>query len=96
LGEKLDGVDQTVEGMRNAVDNWKNVSNYIRMISYEGRPCIEIGNLGDYNTLITNSYIKTGDVDINNEFVQRNDSVDGYYVWKVRSNGNYGLQWKGG
>lgn len=37
----------------------------------------------------------TENITVKNELRQTNDAVDGYYIWAVRENGNYGLQWKG-
>ena len=38
----------------------------------------------------------TENITVENQLKQTHVSVDGYFIWSVRSNGNYGLQWKGG
>lgn len=37
----------------------------------------------------------TENITVENELRQTNDLIDGYYIWAVQENGNYGLQWKG-
>ena len=37
----------------------------------------------------------TENITVKNELRQTNDAVDGSYIWAVRENGHYGLQWKG-
>lgn len=50
----------------------------------------------DIPTKVSNKGVETDNMEVDNDFIQRNESSSGYYVWKVRSNGNYGLQWRGG
>lgn len=46
-------------------------------------------------TRINASGLVTENITVENEWRQTNDAVDGCYIWVVRENGNYGLQWKG-
>ena len=46
-------------------------------------------------TRINSEGLITENIIVKNELRQTNDAADGYYIWAVRENGNYGLQWKG-
>lgn len=46
-------------------------------------------------TRIVTDGLETENITVENELRQTNKEADGYYVWAVRANGNYGLQWKG-
>lgn len=46
-------------------------------------------------TRIESDGMVTENMTVENELRQSNDDVTGYFVWYVRENGNYGLQWKG-
>ena len=47
-------------------------------------------------TIMTTEFIDLKEnMTVENELRQSNDAIDGYFVWSVRENGNYGLQWKG-
>ena len=39
--------------------------------------------------------LTTENITVENELRQTNGAIDGYYIWAVQDNGNYGLQWKG-
>lgn len=45
-------------------------------------------------TRIETDGLTTENITIENELRQTNDNVSGFFVWEVRSNGNYGLSWK--
>ena len=47
-------------------------------------------------TRIVADGLNTDNITVNEDFRQTNDDVTGSFVWAVRSNGNYGLQWKAG
>lgn len=47
-------------------------------------------------TRIETDGLKTENITVENDLKQTNDDVDGSFIWAVRSNGNYGLQWKAG
>lgn len=46
-------------------------------------------------TRISADGLITENITVENELRQTNDAADGCYIWAVRENGNYGLQWKG-
>lgn len=47
-------------------------------------------------TYICDNTLVTENVEVKEELRQSTENVPGHWVWKVRSNGNYGLSWKGG
>lgn len=47
-------------------------------------------------TRIETDGLRTENITVENEFRQTNEDIDGEFIWAVRSNGNYGLQWKEG
>lgn len=47
-------------------------------------------------TKIRSDGLVTDNITVENDFRQTNDNLNGYFVWAVRPNGNYGLQWKEG
>lgn len=46
-------------------------------------------------TKIRSDGLITENITVENEFRQTNDDINGFFIWAVRPNGNYGLQWKG-
>ena len=83
------------------------IADYVEIKVYEGEPCIELGESdSDFKLMITNTRIMfrvgsdvptyihnkglaTENIEVENELRQ------GGFVWKIRSNGNLGLIWKG-
>lgn len=47
-------------------------------------------------TRITTQGLETENITVENELRQTHENISGYYVWAVRANGHYGLQWKAG
>lgn len=47
-------------------------------------------------TRIETDGLRTVNITVENDLRQTNEEVNGSFVWAVRSNGNYGLQWKEG
>ena len=84
-----------------------NYDDYVEITTYDGEPCIRLGEKStDFKVLITNKRIlfqegsATPTYIFDNTLVTENIEVkeelkQGGFVWKVRSNGNYGLMWKG-
>lgn len=84
------------------------IGEYVRVSTYEGEPCIELGESdSDFRLIITNTRIMfmegaTVPAYINNQSLHITKAVieeeiqQGEFVWKVRENGNMGLVWKGG
>lgn len=111
LNAELGNTSNTVSSLEQAISKLESTAEYIRIGTYEGEPCIEMGEAdSDFKILITNTriifyegsnettYIRdntlhTDNVQITNELRQGN-ATQGYYVWAVRSNGNYGLTWR--
>ena len=99
--------DAAVEVLQQSVSDLGVMAEYIKIGTYEDEPCIELGE-GDSNfkLLITNTrilFMDGSDVPayINNKSLYIKKAVieeelhQGGWVWKVRSNGNLGLAWKG-
>lgn len=84
------------------------IGDYVHIGTYEGEPCIELGETdSDFRLIITNTrimFMEGSDVPayINNQSLHIKKAVveeelqQGNFVWKIRDNGNMGLVWKGG
>ena len=98
------GVQDLLNKHTDALDKY---DNHIKFTTYEGEPCIELGEEStDFKVLITNTRIMFCEGSqvpcfiSNNEFVAENVSIKeelrfGQWFWAVRANGNLGLSWKG-
>lgn len=97
----------TVEVLQQAVDDLGVLSDYIVIGTYEEEPCIELGETdSDFKLRITNTkvvytegstvlaYFTNQSMYIKNAVIEE-ELQQGGFVWKVRSNGNMGLVWKG-
>lgn len=83
------------------------IGDYVHIATYEGEPCIELGESdSDFKLIITNTRIMFMEGNsvpayINNQSLHIKKAVieeelqQGEFVWKVRANGNMGLMWKG-
>ena len=83
------------------------IGDYVHIGTYEGEPCIELGeNDSDFKLVITNTrimFMEGSDLPayINNQSLNIKKAVieeelqEGGFVWKIRSNGNLALIWKG-
>lgn len=83
------------------------IGEYVKIDTYEDEPCIELGETdSDFKLLITNTrmlFMEGSDIvaHISNQSLHITKAVieeelqQGEFVWKVRSNGNLGLMWKG-
>lgn len=106
VDQTIEGWRNTVDGWATASDYIKigayesepcielgehNTDN--KVLITNTRSMFKVGS--DIPTKISNKGIETDNIEIDNDLIQRNNNANGYYVWKVRSNGNYGLQWKG-
>lgn len=83
------------------------LGEYINIGTYEGEPCIELGESdSDFKLVITNTrilfmegnnvpaYITNQSLHIEKAVIEE-ELQQGGFVWKARSNGNLGLIWKG-
>lgn len=102
-----DGWTFNIGAIQSAIEDLGVMSEYIRIGTHEGEPCIELGE-GDSNfkLLITNTRIMFMDGSdipayINNKSLYIKKAVieeelhQGGYSWVTRSNGHYSLVWKG-
>ena len=107
LTQEIGNVNATVDVLQQAVNDLGETAEYVKIKVYEDEPCIELGESdSDFKILITNTRIMfmegsntptyisnkglvTENIEVENELRQ------GGWVWKVRSNGNVGLIWKG-
>lgn len=100
-------VTSTVDILQQAVNDLGVISEYVKITTYEDEPCIELGEAdSDFKLLITNTrilfmeggvtpaYITNQSLNIEKAVVKE-ELQQGGFVWKVRSNGNLGLMWKG-
>ena len=108
LTETVGGAQETISKLDGAIADLGVYTNYIKFTTYEDEPCIELGEAEkDYKVLITNTRIMfkvgsaiptyidntgliTKKITVNEGFVQ------GDFMWKKRTNGNYGLSYIGG
>lgn len=108
LMNTMGDVNSAVGALQQAVNDLGVLNNYIKIGKYEDEPCIELGqNDNDFKLIITNTrimfmegtgvpaYINNQSLYIKNAVVEE-ELQQGEFVWKVRSNGNLGLVWKGG
>lgn len=107
LVDDVGDIDNTVDILKQAVDDLGVTAEYIRIGTYEDEPCIELGESdSDFKLIITNTRIlfmegTSVPAYINNQSLHITKAVieeeiqQGEFVWKVRANGNMGLMWKG-
>lgn len=96
-----------LNGKQCSIADLGQIGEYVRVTTYEGEPCIELGeNDSDFRLIITNTRImfmegSSVPAYINNQSLHITKAVieeeiqQGEFVWKVRQNGNMGLMWKG-
>ena len=99
--------DASVKILQDAVANLQESAEYVRITTDNDEPCIELGEGdSDFKLKITNTrimfmdgnnvptYIDTSGLVTENITIS-GELRQGNWVWKQRSNGNYGLQRKG-
>lgn len=108
LTEEIGDVGSTVDVLQQAVADLGEIAEYVKIGTYESEPCIELGEGdSDFKLRITNTrmlFTEGSDVlaYFNNQSLHIKKAVveeelhQGGFVWKIRSNGNLGLVWKGG
>lgn len=107
LNTELGDTNSTVDVLKQAVDDLGEIAEYVSIGTYEDEPCIELGE-GDseFKLRITNTRILFMEgssviAHFTNQSLHIKKAVieeelqQGGFVWKVRSNGNMGLVWKG-
>ena len=107
LKNDSDVIKSDISILQNSVDDLSGLSDYIKIGSYNGQPCLELGEVeNDFKTRITNTEIQFIDGDsvpayignkkLNISNAEVTDELQfGGFVWKKRENGNMGLIWKG-
>lgn len=99
--------DATVEALRGAMNDITNSFEWVKVTTYQDEPCIILGETdSDFRLLITNTrimfmegsnipaYISNQALNIKKAIIE-DELKQGNFVWKIRSNGNMGLVWKG-
>lgn len=96
-----------LDGKQYSISDLGRIGDYVHIGTYENEPCIELGESdSDFRLIITNTrimFMEGSDVPayINNQSLNIKKAVieeelqQGNFVWKIRSNGNMGLVWKG-
>lgn len=107
LAISAESIMYMLNGTQRDISDLGMIGEYVKIGTYEGEPCIELGEKdSDFKLLITNTRILFMEgtavcAYINNQSLYINKAVieeelqQGGFVWKVRSNGNLGLIWKG-
>lgn len=107
LTNELGGTNSAVGVLQQAVDDLGVLTDYITIGTYDGQPCIELGETdSEFKLRITNTqvvytegstilaYFTNQSMHIKKVVIEE-ELQQGGFVWKVRSNGNIGLVWKG-
>lgn len=107
LAISAESIMYSLNGTQHSISDLGMIGEYVEIGTYEGEPCIELGEKdSDFKLIITNTRIQfmegtTVPAYINNQSLHISKAVveeelqQGGFVWKVRSNGNLGLVWKG-
>lgn len=107
LVNDLGDTNSAVGVLQQAVDDLGVLTDYITIGTYEEQPCIELGETdSEFKLRITNTqvvytegssviaYFTNQSMHIKKAVIEE-ELQQGGFVWKVRSNGNMGLVWKG-
>lgn len=107
LTNELGNTTNTVNVLQQAVDDLGVLTDYVAIGTYEDEPCIELGESdSEFKLRITNTkvvytegttvlaYFNNHSMHIKHAVIEE-ELQQGGFVWKVRSNGNMGLVWKG-
>lgn len=107
LAISAESIMYSLNGSQHDIADLGLIGEYVQIGIYDGEPCIELGEKdSEFKLIITNTRIlfmegSTVPAYINNQSLYINKAVveeelqQGEFVWKVRSNGNLGLVWKG-
>ena len=107
LSEDVDGMNSSLDSLQQALNDLGVLADYVIITTYNGQPCIELGEGdNDFKLRITNTEIQFADgttipayVSNKKLMIEQAEVKDelqfGGFVWKIRSNGNMGLMWKG-
>lgn len=108
LTKELGDTSSAVTVLQQTVEDLGTIADYVKISTYEDEPCIELGEGdSDFKLRITNTrmiftegsevlaYFNNQSLHIKKAVVEE-ELQQGGFVWKIRSNGNLGLIWKGG
>lgn len=107
LAISADSIMYALNGRQHSIADLGKLGEYVHIGVYEGEPCIELGESdSDFRLIITNTrilFMEETDLPayINNKSLHIKKAVveeelhQGGFMWKIRSNGNMGLVWKG-
>lgn len=107
LAISAESILYALNGKQYSIADLGHLGEYIHIGVYEGEPCIELGETdSDFKLIITNTrilFMEGTDLPayINNKSLHIKKAVveeelhQGGFMWKIRSNGNMGLVWKG-
>lgn len=97
--------DGNATGETRSLASLGNIGEYVKIATYNGQPCIELGEAdSNFKLLITNTgiqfmegttrpaYITNQALHIDKAVVE-NELRFGQFIWKERSNGNMGIVW---
>lgn len=107
LNNSLSDVNTQIGTLNSITDDLAEYTEYIEFGTYNGEPCILLGEHDSpFKLRITNTaiqfeegstipaYINSGSMYINKAVIEE-ELQQGSFAWVARSNGNYGLVWKG-
>ena len=107
LSGDMSGANSEISALKSALDDLGVLSDYVIITTYNDQPCIELGETENgFKLRITNTeihfadgttipaYITNKKLMINQAEVKEELQFGGF-VWKLRSNENLGLIWKG-
>ena len=108
LIKEFGDVENAITILQQTVNDLGTIADYVKIGTYENEPCIELGEIdSSFKLRITNTrmiftegpnvlaYFNNQSLHIKKAVVE-DEFQQGEFVWKVRSNGNLGLIWKGG
>lgn len=108
LSGEMDGANSNIDALQKAVNDLGVLNAYVVITTYNGQPCIELGQTDSgFKLRITNTEIQFADGSVIPAYITnkklmieqaevKDELQFGSFVWKARENGNMGLVWKGG
>lgn len=107
LAISADTIMYDINGDQHSLADLGVIGEYIKIRTYEGEPCIELGETdSEFKVYITNTkilfvdssdalaYFSNQSLHIKKAVIE-DELQQGEFVWKVRANGNLGIVWKG-
>ena len=106
LNISADSISYALNGSQHSLADLASLGEYVAIGTYEGKPCIELGESdSDFKLIITNdrisfrqgatepAYISDESLYIEKATIE-NELRFGKFVWKIRPSGNMGLIWE--